>query len=1048
MSFEVLRRGTDNLAVGTSRVPDECAECHGDLFTESADRTLEICRYCNIWLHGKVCADKHREGHLAGIMNRGRRREKLNRLKLKKAAEARAKDAAVLGDTDATAEAVDDNDSTAEAVDKPVEDPLDEFFANRPEIDLESVRKDPSSLQKARSFLRTDTSEEENLEQAYECVACGSENCYSDVSLCRFQDKLKLQRVLAEDYLFQVASECCVPLSAELRHNLLEELDTRDCTVKQREARKEGCRKRRRQRHLNVSDGTFSAPHLGAVGSINPELLLAPGATAGYDAFCRTITTTLTNVGGVARLRAKDYKEMAARGQQYREDGASNGVLRTVCLTKLMQAVQKFKSDRSEIVRRSKELVAEFMATVAPGWLEELKWPLEVCRLMHVRYEARLAEAEAMEKLKFGDKEKAPAGSDNDADTETPQVASSSKWIPPHRRNVAAGSSGDAVTQAVPCAGGARTPAEKPSAEELKAEVKDNLKKAWQDKEYVVTMKRVKAGEKVDVDGKGEVVLTVWSMNEKSRKMHHDRKNRLRSTYVSTSKVVEGKRVVVPSAHAKVKQEVLGIEGVAGSGSSFVRELHEAEARASGIRTTEAEAQELTSAELEEALANEREREEELRVKDRKEELELYDHGTWKCRWCFTAVSPKQTNCPGWIKIHNPEAKYGSAQFQRCGGSQAESWGGYVRKDDKAGSRIQTSRMREWWPEWRGKYSGGSRSQRVRAKEPLTEAELKGEVPEDPARAEVVAKTLDAKQKVRMAAFRQKNARAERTRLEVEADPHAWRCAHCVATVTDEDGVEVKRDVKNFGIMGKCFKCNRFRPSPESWARFRWFCPECSRMDYTMPGDASRCRDCGYKADWEKDAYFEMPFLQTVTAGAPGAQRKKRKRGGKKVKKAAPAWQGGTWVQQPNDQDQAAQERVQTPSDDETSDEAPVPPWHVKRGKVVSGGRGVKPGVGVAVFVTLPFVCRTMPVLQPASAIGVGLVALLSLTFRRSYEVMDTVAAAVENTTVDFIGTVGHEASRVVPLIGQLALGVLLTMTLVFLHFFVSKFWRSPKRRP
>jgi hypothetical protein len=47
---------------------------------------------------------------------------------------------------------------------------------------------------------------------------------------------------------------------------------------------------------------------------------------------------------------------------------------------------------------------------------------------------------------------------------------------------------------------------------------------------------------------------------------------------------------------------------------------------------------------------------------------------------------------------------------------------------------------------------------------------------------------------------------------------------------------------------------------------------------------------------------------------------------------------------------------------------------------------------------------------------------------------------------VDFIEAVGNEADRVVPLVGQLLLGVLLTMTLVFLHLFVSKFWKQSKK--
>ena len=73
---------------------------------------------------------------------------------------------------------------------------MDVFFKDRPEIDLDVVKKDRTYARKARYTLQTDTSDEESLPVASFCTVCGSDDCWLDASQCHAQNKAELQEYL------------------------------------------------------------------------------------------------------------------------------------------------------------------------------------------------------------------------------------------------------------------------------------------------------------------------------------------------------------------------------------------------------------------------------------------------------------------------------------------------------------------------------------------------------------------------------------------------------------------------------------------------------------------------------------------------------------------------------------------------------------------------------------------------------------------------------------------------------------------------------------
>ena len=94
--------------------------------------------------------------------------------------------------------------------------------------------------------------------------------------------------------------------------------------------------------------------------------------------------------------------------------------------------------------------------------------------------------------------------------------------------------------------------------------------------------------------------------------------------------------------------------------------------------------------------------------------LNSVEPGSWRCSRCQSVLGPAVDRCPNYYKDGNVP--------RPCNGSQADTWGGYVRPDEIRPLLSQRDRN----PNWRGRFSGGPRSLRAKAKLELAEAEIKG----------------------------------------------------------------------------------------------------------------------------------------------------------------------------------------------------------------------------------------------------------------------------------------------------------------------------------
>ena len=151
--------------------------------------------------------------------------------------------------------------------------------------------------------------------------------------------------------------------------------------------------------------------------------------------------------------------------------------------------------------------------------------------------------------------------------------------------------------------------------------------------------------------------MTVWAATQKYRKENHLRIERLRRVYLESG------------AHAAVKNAVQGSSsaGIRGVDSRVA----EQEALDEGVAATEDEHVTLRGKELKEALDAEERRKKERQLADRAALDGIYAYGTWRCNRCYSAISPKHKGCPNFVRVKsNKIAKFGSAKFAPCGGSQ------------------------------------------------------------------------------------------------------------------------------------------------------------------------------------------------------------------------------------------------------------------------------------------------------------------------------------------------------------------------------------------
>ena len=129
-------------------------------------------------------------------------------------------------------------------------------------------------------------------------------------------------------------------------------------------------------------------------------------------------------------------------------------------------------------------------------------------------------------------------------------------------------------------------------------------------------------------------------------------------------------------ARARVKDAVQGSSSSGIRGEDFRKA--KGETLEEGLAATQEEHVTLTGNELREALEAEDRREAERQLKDKKVLNELYDYGTGRCNRCNSALAPTVYYCPNFVKVksHNKIAKYGTAKFAPCKGSQVDTWEG------------------------------------------------------------------------------------------------------------------------------------------------------------------------------------------------------------------------------------------------------------------------------------------------------------------------------------------------------------------------------------
>ena len=203
-----------------------------------------------------------------------------------------------------------------------------------------------------------------------------------------------------------------------------------------------------------------------------------------------------------------------------------------------------------------------------------------------------------------------------------------------------------------------------------------------------------------------------------------------------------------------------------------------------------------------------------MEVEDLNDLNNAFTEGSWVCSYCDQVNQAEELLCGNIIEGDIVEAEgdeddeeNNGPTYTMCRGSQAHTWAGYVR-----GADIRpVINPRERDPNWRGRFSGGSRSQRHRARLSLTEAEEAGRFEgSDPVRSAEVETAIAARRQLKEARRRQTEARYIRKRVALEGDPYKWPCSYCYKE--QDVGNWLYQDLMNFGTSAQCYKCSRPRP--------------------------------------------------------------------------------------------------------------------------------------------------------------------------------------------------------------------------------------------
>ncbi len=227
---------------------------------------------------------------------------------------------------------------------------------------------------------------------------------------------------------------------------------------------------------------------------LDVESMMTKGTTYAWEPFARTISQTALNTGLKSGALKRMVDTALKRGRAFTHGSTADMILWSSMTHTLSRAIHLWRS--GSLQHKAKEFVHEFLSKVTKEHFSQISWALKVCRIILL------------------------------TDTEFPVEASEP---------------------------GAAEPEAGPS--DPVAAAASTLKKAWQTKEFSLTMAKVQSG---------EVKLTLWSVNEKFRREHYARLQRLRQIYGVGASEATGERT---DASARVSREVIGLAGVAGIGN-------------------------------------------------------------------------------------------------------------------------------------------------------------------------------------------------------------------------------------------------------------------------------------------------------------------------------------------------------------------------------------------------------------------------------------------------------------------------------------------------
>ena len=157
-------------------------------------RENEICRFCGLWTHGGVCAAHHMQSHVVQNLSRGLHRQNKAERRAEELAKYAREQAGTLEAQRELAAVLEGQDPDRERpAPPPQDDPMGIFHADRPCIDelLRTRGRERTGQQRRNRRIdqQGESSEEEGLEVADYCTACGSEDCFIPPGECREQGR-------------------------------------------------------------------------------------------------------------------------------------------------------------------------------------------------------------------------------------------------------------------------------------------------------------------------------------------------------------------------------------------------------------------------------------------------------------------------------------------------------------------------------------------------------------------------------------------------------------------------------------------------------------------------------------------------------------------------------------------------------------------------------------------------------------------------------------------------------------------------------------------